>query len=73
MEDPNPKFRLYHLAQQLIRRQLKPNDIVVTHQKWEVGIQATVILACAEDREASGDLCPTVAEAEESAFRQGLQ
>ena len=76
-------------------------------RKWEVGIQATVILACAEaggmveggdrdpvgvekraahthvhrllshlhlvhgqDREASGDLCPTVAEAEESAFRQ---
>lgn len=72
MEDPNPKFRLYHLAQQLIRRQLKPNDIVVTHQKWEVGIQATVILACAEDREASGDLCPTVAEAEESAFRQAV-
>lgn len=72
MEDPNPKFRLYHLAQQLIRRQLKPNDIVVTHQKWEVGIQATVILACAEDREASGDLCPTVSEAEESAFRQAV-
>ena len=92
-------------------------------RKWEVGIQATVILACAEagiardifqnnlhtsteygmveggdrdpvgvensaahtqvlrllshlhlvhgqDREASGVLCPTVAEAEESAFRQ---
>lgn len=71
-EEPNPKFKLYGLLQRLLRRQPTSTDIVVSHQSWEVGIQATVTLACAEGREASGELCQTNYEAEESAFQQAL-
>ncbi|CAJ1357394.1 unnamed protein product [Effrenium voratum] len=70
MEDP--KLELHRLGQRLLRRPLVKTDIVFTHQTWEVGIQATATLAFAENREACGELCKTVQEAEESALHQAL-
>ncbi|CAE7906413.1 unnamed protein product [Symbiodinium necroappetens] len=73
MEDePNPRLTLYQLLQRLVGRPLTTHDIVITHQTWQVGIQATVTLVCAEGKEAASELCPTAKEAEENACLQAL-
>ncbi|CAE7033444.1 SLC35E2B [Symbiodinium sp. CCMP2592] len=71
-EEPNPRYKLYQLLQRLVGRPLTLHDIVITHQTWQVGIQATVTLVCAEGKEAASELCPTAKEAEESACHQAL-